>query len=79
MKPQQEYNKIFYIGNISSFTKRSSDNYRGKEKGKTFKVQKNIKEGSKRFELHKQLQATLGSGDLRYLVTFPSLTIQKRR
>jgi hypothetical protein len=26
---------------------------------------KNIKEGSKLFELHQQLKATLGSGDLR--------------
>lgn len=43
----------------------------GKDKGRTFKVQKNIKEGSKRFELHKQLQATLGSGDLRNAVRLP--------
>ncbi len=28
---------------------------------------KNIKEGSKLFELHQQLKATLGSGDLRYI------------
>jgi len=41
----------------------------GKEK--TFKPKKNIKEGSKRFELHKQLQATLGSGDLRAAVKLP--------
>jgi len=40
-------------------------------KDKTFKPKKNIKEGSKRFELHKQLQATLGSGDLRSAVKLP--------
>lgn len=30
----------------------------------TFKVNAPLKVGSKRFELHKHLQATLGSGDL---------------
>jgi MOB kinase activator 1 len=38
---------------------------------KTFKPKKNIKEGSKRFELHKQMKATLGSGDLRGAVKLP--------
>jgi MOB kinase activator 1 len=40
-------------------------------KEKTFKPKKNIKEGSKRFELHKNLEATLGSGDLRGAVKLP--------
>jgi len=40
-------------------------------KERTFKPKKGHKEGSKRFELHKQLQATLGSGDLRSAVKLP--------
>jgi MOB kinase activator 1 len=43
----------------------------GGQKEKTFKPKKNIKEGSKRFDLHKQLKATLGSGDLRSAVKIP--------
>jgi len=46
-------------------------NILGSGKEKTFKPKKNIKEGSKRFELHKQLEATLGSGDLRSAVQLP--------
>jgi len=45
-------------------------NILGKQES-TFKPKKNIKEGSKRFELHKQLKATLGSGDLRGAVKLP--------
>jgi len=37
----------------------------------TFKVKSAMKEGSKRFELHKHLQATLGSGDLTNAVKLP--------
>jgi len=40
-------------------------------KEKTFKQQKNINEGSKGFELHKKLEATLGSGDLKSAVQLP--------
>eukprot|EP01114_Cavostelium_apophysatum_P020634 TRINITY_DN696_c0_g1_i1.p1 TRINITY_DN696_c0_g1~~TRINITY_DN696_c0_g1_i1.p1 ORF type:complete len:231 (-),score=83.79 TRINITY_DN696_c0_g1_i1:72-764(-) len=41
-------------------------------KGGTFKAQKTEKEGTKRFELHKQLQASLGSGtDLKAAVELP--------
>jgi hypothetical protein len=50
---------VWYCNSVHLISFRSG----GKEK--TFKPKKNIKEGSKRFELHKQLQATLGSGDLR--------------
>ena len=46
-------------------------NILGSGKEKTFKPKKNIKEGSKRFELHKQLEATLGSGDLKGAVKLP--------
>ena len=37
----------------------------------TMKYSKNAPEGSKRFELHKKLEATLGSGDLRSAVKLP--------
>jgi len=43
---------------------------RAKEE-RTFKPKKNAKEGSARFELHKRMKATLGSGDLRGAVKLP--------
>jgi len=41
------------------------------KKGRTMELKKNYGEGSKKFELHKQLKASLGSGDLRNAVKVP--------
>ena len=41
------------------------------DKGKTFRPKRNHKVGTKRYELHKYAQATLGAGNLRDAVTLP--------
>jgi hypothetical protein len=40
-------------------------------RGKTFKPQKNIPEGTKQYQLKKYAEATLGSGNLRLAVALP--------
>ena len=40
-------------------------------RGKTFKPQKNIAEGTKQYQLKKYAEATLGSGNLRLAVALP--------
>ncbi len=41
------------------------------DKGKTFRPKRNHKVGTKRYELHKYAQATLGAGNLHDAVTLP--------
>jgi len=43
-----------------------------KEKGKTFRPRRNHREGTKRYQLHKFAQATLGTGNLHEAVTLPA-------
>jgi len=44
----------------------------GLDKGKTFRPRRNHREGTKRYQLHKFAQATLGTGNLHEAVTLPS-------
>ena len=41
------------------------------DKGKTFRPRRHHKAGTKRYELHKYAQATLGAGNLHDAVTLP--------
>ena len=43
----------------------------GLDKGKTFRPRRHHKAGTKRYELHKYAQATLGAGNLHDAVTLP--------
>ena len=43
----------------------------GLEKAKTFRPKRNHRVGTKRYELHKYAQATLGTGNLHEAVTLP--------
>jgi MOB kinase activator 1 len=40
-------------------------------KNKTFKPKRKLAKGTKRYSLHKQAKASLGSGDLRQAVVLP--------
>ena len=45
--------------------------FAGLDKGKTFRPRRHHKAGTKRYELHKYAQATLGAGNLHDAVTLP--------
>ena len=45
--------------------------FSGLDKGKTFRPRRHHKAGTKRYELHKYAQATLGAGNLHDAVTLP--------